>query len=145
MICPKSRATPAQSLQQKRDHHFWLLSCFGFFPFLAEGSFFSECFTFFKSQSILFLNPLKITILGAQVTSAKRILCHKTAITIKAWKNPWFHGFWSQNWSVPNPTSSPGRGEGAGRRMQPLLSRESSGGLFGTDATTTALSQGALS
>lgn len=67
---------------------------FGFYPvfffFLfyrtspAEGSFFSERFTFFKFQSIVFLNPLRITILGAQVASAKGILCHKAAITIRA-------------------------------------------------------------
>lgn len=69
-----------------------VITSFGFYPVgffllyrtsLTQGSFSSECFTFFKFQSILFLNPLKITILGAQVASAKRILCHKAAITIR--------------------------------------------------------------
>lgn len=72
-----------------------MITSFGFYPVgflffvvfyrtsLTEGSFSSECFTFFKFQSIVFLNPLKISIVGAQVVSAKRILCHKTAITIR--------------------------------------------------------------
>lgn len=136
------QATSAQSLQQKCDHQFWLLSCGVIFLFyrtsLTEGSFSSECFTFFKFQSIVFLNPLKIIILGAQVASAKRILCRKTAVTIRMWINPWFLGFWSQDWSVPCPTSCPGRGEGAGSKTQPLLSRESSGVPLNT---TTALSR----
>lgn len=119
-----------QSLQQKCDHQFWLLSCGVFHLFyrtsLTEGSFSSECFTFFKFQSVVFLNPLKITILGAQVACARRILCHKTAVTIRVWKTPQFHGFRSQDWAVPHPTWCPDRGEGAGRALgapleQPFL------------------------
>lgn len=69
---------------------------------------------------MVFLNPLKISILGAQVASAKRILCHKTAITIKVGKKSQFHGFGESGLMCALshlPFSSPGRGEGAGRAV----------------------------
>lgn len=112
---------------------------------LVEGSFFSECFTFFKFQSIVFLNPLRITILGAQVVSAKRILCTKLLLPLEHEKNTNFMASGVKTDLPPIPPHLLAEEREQGARCSPLLSRESSGGSFGTDATITALSQGTLS